>query len=189
MNMNHEEEKRASQASSENSAPQKLKEFVQRFQICWEALPDHYYVKKENSVNKEMRQIGFTLELTGTHESGVEHPTPGCKHCHHVRQALQEIADWIIPKEIRDSDYEISAYNQGIQYTAVRKFRPEVSLRISIRHRSGFDREVDACEVRCLNEMIERLTEIGARKAQWGPDDGENQGDLYRKCILRRHGS
>lgn len=183
MNMNHEEEKRTSQASSENSAPQKLKEFVQRFRICWEAIPDHYYVKKEK------RQIGFTLELTGTHESGVEHPQPGCQHCQHVWHALQQIANWILPKEIRDSDYEVSVYNQGIQYTAVRKFRPDVSLRIAIRHRCGFDREVDACEIRCLNEMTQRLTEIGARKAQWGPDDGEDQGDLYRKCILRRYGS
>ncbi len=183
MNMNHEQEKRTSQASSENGAPQKLKEFVQRFRICWEALPDHYYVKKEK------RQIGFTLELTGTHESGVEHPKPGCPHCQHVWLALWEIANWILPKEIRDSDYDISVYNQGIQYTSVRKFRPDVSLRIGIRHRCGFDREVDACEVRCLNEMTGRLTEIGARKAQWGPDDGEDQGELYRKCILRRYGS
>ncbi len=28
------------------------------------AVPDYYYVKKEK------RQIGFTLELTGTHEQG-----------------------------------------------------------------------------------------------------------------------
>ena len=183
MNMSTEQEKGTSQTSHENGAPQKLKEFVQRFRICWEALPDHYYVKKEK------RQIGFTLELTGTHESGVEHPQPGCPHCQHVWRALQEIANWILPKEVRDSDYEVSVFDQTIQYTAVRKFRPDVSLRISIRHRSGFDREVDACEVRCLNEMIQRLTEIGARKAQWGPDDGEDQGELYRKCILRRYGS
>jgi hypothetical protein len=181
--MSTEQAADTSQAGKDPGVPQRLKDFVQRFRICWEALPDHYYVKKEK------RQIGFTLELTGTHESGVEHPQPGCPHCQHVCHALQEIAGWILPKEIRDSDYEISVYNQGIQYTAVRKFRPDVSLRISIRHRSGFDREVDACEVRCLNEMTERLAQIGARKAQWGPDDGEDQGELYRKCILRRYGS
>ena len=179
----------ASQAERDNDARQTLKEFVQRFRICWEALPDHYYVKKENSASKQMRQIGFTLELTGTHESGIEDPQPGCPHCQHVWHALQQIANWILPKEIRDSDYEISVFDQTIQYNKQRKFRPEVSLRISIRHRSGFDREVDACEVHCLNEMTERLKEIGARKAQWGPDDGEDQGDLYRKCILRRYGS
>lgn len=181
--MSTQQEAGASQTGKDDGAPQKLKEFVQRFRICWEALPDHYYVKNEK------RQIGFTLELTGTHESGVEHPEPGCPHCQHVWQALREIANWILPKEIRESDYEVSVFDQTIQYTKIRKFRPDVSLRIGIRHRSGFDREVDACEVRCLNEMSERLTEIGAHKAQWGPDDGEDQGELYRKCTWRHYGS
>lgn len=187
--MSTQQEAGAPRAGRDSDAPQKFKDFAQRFRICWEALPDHYYVTKENSENKEMRQIGFTLELTGTHESGVEHPTPGCQHCQHVWQALREIANWILPKEIRDSDYEVSVFDQTIQYNKLRKFRPEVSLRVGIHHRSGFDREVDACEVRCLNEMTERLKEIGARKAQWGPDDGEDQGELYRKCTWRHYGS
>jgi hypothetical protein len=161
MNMSIQQEARASQAGNDSSVLSKLKELVERFQICWEALPDYYYVKKEK------RQIGFTVELTGTHERGVEHPEPGCQHCHHVRLALQEIADWVVPKEKRDSDYDIVPYDQSIQFNAVRKFRPDVSLRIWIRHRSGFDREVDACEVRCLNEMKQRLKELGARNGKW----------------------
>jgi len=143
------------------AAPEALKELVERFRVCWEALPDYYYVKKEK------RQIGFTLELAGTHEAGVEHPLPGCPHCHKVRMALQAMADWIIPKVRRDSGYDIVPYDQSIQYEAVRKFRPDVSLRIRIQHRSGFDRPVDACEVRCLNEMKQRLEELGAREKKW----------------------
>jgi hypothetical protein len=181
MNKNIQQEAQVSQMGNDTSAPLKLKELVQRFRICWEALPDCYYVKNEK------RQIGFTLELTGTHEVGVEHPEPGCQHCHYVRQVLQEIADWILPKERRDSDYEVLPYDQGIQYTAARKFRADVSLRIWIRHRSGFDREVDACEVRCLNEMTQRLTEIGARKTRWESDS--DQGELYRKSTWRHYGS
>jgi len=115
-----------------------------------------------------MRQIGFRLELTGTHEEAVEHPQPGCEHCRRVWRALKATADWVVPKERRDSDYDIVPYDQSIRYDAMRKFRPDVSLQIWIRHRSGFDREVDACEVRCLNEMIGRLREIGARKGKWG---------------------
>jgi hypothetical protein len=161
INMSIQQEVQTPQARNDNSAPSNLKELVERFQICWEALPDYYYVKKEK------RQIGFTLELTGTHERGVEHPEPGCQHCHHVRMALQEVADSVIPKESRDSDYDIVPYDQSIQYTAARKFRPDVSLRIWIRHRSGFDRDVDACEVRCLNEMKQRLKELGARNGKW----------------------
>ncbi len=140
---------------------EKLKGLVQRFKVCWEALPDYYYVKGQR------RQVGFLLELSGTHELGVEHPQPGCQHCHHVRRALKAIADWIIPKEPRDSDHDIVPYDQAIHYAPRRKFRPEVSLEIWIRHRSGFDREVDACELRCLREMTQRLMELGAREGSW----------------------
>ena len=184
MNMNKQQGNPAMVDQNEDAKSlSRLKGLVERFRICWEALPDHYYVKKVR------RQIGFTLELTGTHESGVDHPQPGCPHCQHVWRALQEIANWILPKEIRDSDYEVSVFDQTIQYTRVRKFRPDVSLRIWIRHRCGFDREVDACEVRCLNEMTQRLVEIGAHKAQWEADDGEDLGGLFRSAALRRYGS
>ncbi len=143
---------------------QTLRELVERFHICFEVLADNYFV------NKELRQIGFTLELTGTHERGVEHPLPGCQHCHNVRIALHQIAKWIIPREPRDTDHDILPFDQSIHYDAQRKFRPEVSLRIWIRHRSGFDRPVDACEVRCLNEMKGRLKELGVRDTRWDQD-------------------
>jgi hypothetical protein len=180
MNMSIQQEAHASQEGNDNSAPPNLKELVQCFRICWEALPDYYYVRKEK------RQIGFTLELTGTHEQGVEHPLPACEHCQKVWRALKAVGDWVIPREERDSDYDIGPFDQSIHYDAGRKFRPDVSLRIGIRHRSGFDREVDACEVRCLREMTQRLTEIGARKTQW--DSGSDQGDVYRKAAWRRYG-
>jgi hypothetical protein len=161
MNMSIQREAHASQAGHDNSAPSNLKELVQCFRICWEALPDYYYV------NKEKRQTGFTLELTGTHEQGVEHPQPGCEHCRKVWRALKAVGDWVIPREERDSDYDIGPFDQSIHYDVGRRFRPDVSLRIWLRHRSGFDRPVDACEVRCLNEMTQRLKELGVRKGKW----------------------
>lgn len=148
-------------STSRSGVPAELKESVERFQVCWKTLPDYYYVKGQR------RQIGFVLELAGTHEPGVEHPQPGCEHCHRVWRALAAIAKWIIPKATRDSDHEIAPYDQGIHYDPIRSFRPDVVLEIGIRHRSGFDREVDACEVRCLQEMTQRLKELGAREGKW----------------------
>src|SRR5438034_9721046 len=85
MNMEIQREAGASQTGNDTSTPTKLKELVQRFRICWEALPDYYYVQKQK------RQIGFTLELTGTHEQGVEHPLPGCEHCRKVRSEERRV--------------------------------------------------------------------------------------------------
>lgn len=183
MNTSTQEENRATAATEAGKTEQKLKELVKKFRVCWEALPDCYPVKKE------IRQVGYYLELTGTHEEGVDHPQPGCVHCQHVWRALEAIAAWIIPKEYRDTVYDIGPFDQTIQYSKERKYRPEVSLRIWIRHRVGFDREVDACEVRCLNEMTQRLVAIGAHKVRWDADDGEDLGGLFRSAALRRYGS
>jgi len=95
---------------------------------------------------------------------------PGCQHCHNVWIALREIAKWIIPKEPRGTDHDIIPFDQSIHYGTGRKFRPDVSLQIWIRHRSGFDRPVDACELRCLNEMTQRLKELGVREGKWVSD-------------------
>ena len=122
--------------------PSEPKGLVQRFKVCWGTLPDYYYVKGKR------RQIGFLLELSGTHEPGIGQPQPG-------------------PKERRDSTHDIVPHDQAIHYDPSRKFRPEVTLQIWIRHRSGFDREVDACEVRCPQEMTQRLKELGAQEGNW----------------------
>ena len=112
----------------------------------------------------------FDKKLSSKLVEEIKTHTAGCQHCRDVWHALRTIAQWIIPKEHRDSNYEIAPFDQSIRYNEKRMFRPDVSLRIGIRHRSGFDRPVDACEVRCLNEMTQKLKEIGARKGKWKID-------------------
>lgn len=163
MNVSLQERDNKAKPGEQDGDSGSLKQLVRRFQVCWETLPDYYYVKGQK------RQIGFVLVLAGTHEAGVERPEPGCEHCRNVRRALRAIASWVIPKEHRDSDYDITPYDQAIHYDPSRKFRPEVTLQIWIRHRSGFDRDVDACQIRCLEEMTRGLKELGARERNWGP--------------------
>ena len=47
-----------------------IKELVERFRVCWEVWPEYRIVRGEK------RQIGYALELSGTHEPGVEHDVP-----------------------------------------------------------------------------------------------------------------
>jgi len=72
------------------TTPALLREHVERFRVCWESRPEYLCIRGER------RQIGFVLELAGTHEAGVEHPEPGCEHCQRVFAALREIAEWIL---------------------------------------------------------------------------------------------
>ncbi len=115
----------------------------------------------------KQRQVGFELELTGTPEPGTEHVGPGCPACRRVYAALHAIADWILPKELRPSMYEIGPYEQVLRYSAVRGSRPDVTLSVKIVHRKGFDQPVDQCEVRCLEEMKQRLKQLGACERRW----------------------
>lgn len=138
-----------------------LVDLVSRYQVCWEVWPEFLMF------GDKQQQVGFELELSGTHESGTGHVTPGCPACHHVYSALLAIADWILPKEERPSRYEIGPYEQALRYSAVRGNRPDVTLSVKILHRRGFDQPVDQCEVRCLEEMKLRLKQLGACERQW----------------------
>ena len=184
-----------------------LKELVRQHKVCWEVWPVYHIDRKGEKV-----QIGFELELAGTHHEPKEPPKPGCAECvtvealakvffcgstssprteklnnfnlspftlslskgklrtfarSSVYNDLRRIAQWIIPKEDRLSRYEIGIFDSSIHYSAKRKFRGEVALIIRILHKGKFDDPTDDCEVRCLNEMKEKLKELGAHERDW----------------------
>lgn len=141
--------------------PAVLRELVQRHWVCWEVWPECALVAGQK------RQIGFALELSGTHEPGVEHPTPGCRHCRKVFAALQTIAVYILPREERPSWYEIEPFQSSLHYSPGRRNRPDVSLTIRIMHRNHFEQPVDECELRCLAEMKQRLRDLGASEGRY----------------------
>ena len=134
---------------------------VRRYQVCWEVWPEDMIAEGK------ARQVGFELELSGTPEGGTDQFAPGSQACRQVYSALQDVADWILPKEQRPSMYEIGPYAQALRYSAVRNNRPDVTLSVKILHRRGFDQPVDACEVRCLEDMKQRLTQLGACERRW----------------------
>ena len=143
-------------------SPDDLKRLILRHQVCWEVWP-------EETLNREghRMQIGFELDLLGTHDHPVDPPTPGCDLCAEVYRDLRRIAQWILPRERRESDYEIGAFDRAIRFPPEREFREEITVPIRIIHREGFDRPVDACEVHCLQEMEKRLRDLGASKDKW----------------------
>ena len=136
-------------------------DLVKRYRVCWEVWPEYLMV------GGKQQQVGFELELSGTHEPGTGYVSPGCPNCRQIYSALLAIADWILPKEERPSRYEIGPYEQALRYSAIRGSRPDVTLSVKIVHRRGFDQPVDQCETRCLKEMKEHLSELGACERQW----------------------
>jgi len=134
---------------------------VKRFRVCWEVWPEYLVVCGER------RHVGFELVLCGTHEPGTTTIMPGCLHCHRVFEALQEIAIWIQPQEIRPSKYRIGPYDSALHYAAVRNHRPDVALSVKILHRERIEDPLDECQVRCLEEMKSKLRALGAPEGRW----------------------
>ncbi|QQR89809.1 MAG: hypothetical protein IPJ88_16795 [Myxococcales bacterium] len=142
-----------------NAKIQDLRALVQRHKVCWEVWPEEHYRKGRGKVN-----IGYIIQITGTHDHPAHPPLPGCDECKAVYKKLRDIARWIIPSEQRESKYEIDMFDHALRYSPKRKFREEVTLSLKILHRGQWDNPVDACETRCLYEMEEKLAELGAHK-------------------------
>ena len=142
---------------SAEQQPQETRELVERYHVCWEVSPEYAFI------NHEKRQIGFELDLSGTHEggTGTGHPEPGCQECHQIYQALVRIAKEVLPRENKDATYQFEPYDQGIRYSPRRGNRPEVVLRVRILHRRALEQPVDATEFQGLEELQRRLEERG----------------------------
>ena len=149
----------------------RIKGLVQRFRVCWEVHPEQALVKVVDSkhalVNRELRKIGFSLELYGTSEPGTEHVSPGCSHSRRLQAGLKEIADWILPREKRACIYEVEIDIQSLIYSRQRADRPDVRLTIQILHGDHWDQPIDECEELCLKDMDQALRELGACEGAW----------------------
>jgi hypothetical protein len=136
-----------------------LRRSVERFKVCWEAFPEMA------GTNHDHRQIGFFVELYGTHDRTDVVPTAGCKDCIPVLQGLLAIADFIVPDEWRDALDAIRAHS-GIEYATERGGRPDIV--VSITMIPGRDRRPEASAITaCLEAVKQRLRRLGAGERSW----------------------
>jgi hypothetical protein len=125
-----------------------------------------YDVRPASSIYTGERQVvGYDIELRGTHEPGTERVTAGCAACETVWMDLRRIADAVLPKEIRPSDYEMPVFDHALHEAS--RGREDVQLTIEIRHREDYNRPLDECEERCLHEIVAKLRALGAQERQW----------------------
>jgi hypothetical protein len=150
--------------------PTHLYDLVHEHQVVFELRPTNAIVHHERS------QIGFDLELYGTHGASVlEHrepmPPPGCARCQSVWDDLHEIADAVLPPDDRQSTYRIEFYDGAVSFDRKRRTngfdRPDIQLVIEVRHREGYNLPVDAFETRCVQEMIAALRSLGVQECSW----------------------
>lgn len=141
------------------AATQRLRAIVKGYQVSWRVYPEWVATRDDH-----IPQVGFQLQLRGVHPPG-SHPAPGCDVCQEAYAGLQEVAAWILPKEKRQSAYDMLSFDSSFHYDASPHSPAYVELIIVIRHRDNSEGPVDECEVRCLKEMQERLRELGAARS------------------------
>jgi hypothetical protein len=138
-----------------------LRELVRRHQICWESRPERA------AVDGTARQVGFIVEITATHDHPHPEPVSGCAQCEAPLRALEAVIGFILPKDRRDSVYDVRVPRGALQYDRRRRNRPELRATIAVLHADGADRPVDACEERCRREIVHKLEELGACEGAW----------------------
>lgn len=138
---------------SRSRKEKELRDRVQRHKIHWQAWPE-YHVD-----GSERRQVGFRLGLLGTQDRPSMRPVAGCPESWKVYTSLHELARWVLPEEEGESDLQVSVDDASLVSEGDRR---DIMVTIKIAHRRGFDRPVDAREMRCLADIEERLLELGA---------------------------
>jgi hypothetical protein len=153
---------------------EQLHQLVRKHEVCYEVWPE-YLMVQDNKV-----QVGFGLELCGTHGHKSGQRLPGCPQCQQTFEDLRHIANWIMPREERASRYDIQPYDRALREAPKRGFRPEVNLTLKILHREGGDLPVDPCEELCLKEMRGKLAELGVPEGHWrsGQDQPQRPGKV-----------
>ena len=137
----------------ENDEIGRLKAIVEKHTVRYQVW-QHYEVRDGKQV-----MVGYDLELHGTHAHGNTRLSPGCSLCTETFADLQQIAECILPKGERPSQYDLTPFDQSLHGSG--KGPLEVVLPIRIEHRHEFFSPVDDCEQRCLKEMEQNLAEIG----------------------------
>jgi hypothetical protein len=136
-----------------------LRRAVERYKVCWETFPEMV------GTNHERQQIGFFVELYGTHDRPGVVPTAGCKNCIPVLQALLAVADFVVPEPWREALDAIRAHS-GIEYASERGGRPDIVVAITMIPRR--DRQPDpSAIVPCLESVKQRLRTLGASERSW----------------------
>lgn len=140
-----------------------LRKIVLRHCVCYEVWPEW------SANGGRASRIGFAISLCGVHENGsADHYVPGCPRCRWTYTELSAIAEWITPKQERTCRFEIAAYDRAWHIAPnARHGRKEIVVTIKIFHRHNIDAAIDDCQQQCLNEMRQKLADLGVRENVW----------------------
>ena len=140
-----------------------LREIVLRHCVCYEVWPEW------SGNGGPAKRIGFAISLCGVHENGfAKNDVPGSPHGWRTYMELRAVAEWITPEQERACRFEIPAFDRAWHGAPnARHARNETVVTIRILHRHNIDAAIDDCQQECLNEIRQKLADLGVRENTW----------------------
>lgn len=135
-----------------------LDEVRKQYSLFWKIWPEYVVL------GSERRQVGFEVELIGSHSSDPNHIDPACTICHRVQHVLLLIAAAAVEDghEAQDSvRHEITHDPQSVVCSPGWGNRACVTVSIHILHKRGFDQLVSQAETDFLEGIRTHLLELG----------------------------
>jgi hypothetical protein len=143
--------------------PESLRNIVLRHCVCYEVWPEW------SGNGGRATRIGFAISLCGLHENGAaKNDVPGCSLSWRTYTELCAVAEWITPEREGTCRFEIAAFDRAWHVApSVRHARNETVVTIKIFHRHNIDAAIDDCQQQCLDEMRQKLADLGVRENVW----------------------
>lgn len=151
-----------------------VKDLIEKHRVCYE------WRNEYEMVNGVRIATGYSLRLYGenaNHRAGDAEtvPVPGCPVCRKTYNDICRIARWILPKDERESKYEIEGFDFAFHCAPNRSWRQEIVVTILILHRIDITQPKDECESRCLAEMTANLKKLGVLEGRVNREFGKHR--------------
>jgi hypothetical protein len=90
---------------------------------------------------------------------------PSCEYCHRTYDDLRKVAERLIPQNEQGDHCEIEPFD-GTWHIVQRQgqSRREIGVTINALHSHDVKAPADACQWRCLNEMLAKLDHLGVHE-------------------------
>lgn len=144
-----------------------LRDLVRMFDISFRLRPIYA------SLASDGPEIGFELELIGTHQKVKQHDQSRCTQCGSLLLVLLELADECLSEE-QVADQISTHCEKVVHYTSGAGDWPEVALRISVIRKANQE-DVAADRLTQLDQLLQltediktELSNLGCREVLFG---------------------
>ncbi len=143
---------------------QDLEQLVRKHRVVYRVFP------ASEMEGSERIHVGYDLDLLGAHQPHSKGLLPGCERCQAVWDDLHRIGEAVHPPDDgRVTENGVAMFDHALLTRPGRDTaeRDEVRLTLTIRHKGNYFASIDACEERCLHEVVGALRDLGVQENVW----------------------